>query len=85
MRFDLCILVLLNPKACTESSGIDVLLRSVVDCPQVQMMEAVLGVVFFIINHPSTRCLLKENFGLEVKYIILFHYLIFFIHEELYI
>lgn len=62
------ILALLNPKACIEASGIDALLRNIVDYSQVQTLEAVLGVIFFIINHPSTRSLLKDNFGLEVKY-----------------
>lgn len=58
-------LILLNPKACTEASSIDALLRNVVDSSQVQILEAVLGVIFYIINHPSTRSLLKDNFGLE--------------------
>ncbi|CAL1276055.1 unnamed protein product [Larinioides sclopetarius] len=58
-------LALLNPQACIEARGVSALMKNVVENAQVQASEAVLGVIFFLINHPSTRNLMKNDFGLE--------------------
>ncbi|GIX98311.1 rapamycin-insensitive companion of mTOR [Caerostris darwini] len=58
-------LALLNPHACIEAKGVNALLKNVVENAQVQASEAILGTIFFLINHPSTRELIKNDFGLE--------------------
>ncbi|XP_055941079.1 rapamycin-insensitive companion of mTOR-like [Argiope bruennichi] len=58
-------LALLNPQACIEARGVSALMKNVVENSQVQASEAILGVIFFLINHPSTRNLMKNDFGLE--------------------
>ncbi|GFS75958.1 rapamycin-insensitive companion of mTOR [Trichonephila clavipes] len=58
-------LAVLNPQACIEAKGVSALMKNIVEIPQVQASEAILGVIFFLINHPSTRDLMNNDFGLE--------------------
>lgn len=64
-----CLLIaaLLNPHACIEAKGVNALMRNLVENVQVQASEAVLGVIFYLINDPLTRDLMKDDFGLEVS------------------
>ncbi|XP_071034763.1 rapamycin-insensitive companion of mTOR [Parasteatoda tepidariorum] len=58
-------LALLNPRSCIEAHGVNALVQNVVENTQIQASEAVLGVVFHLINHPKTRLLMRDKFGLE--------------------
>ncbi|KFM60122.1 Rapamycin-insensitive companion of mTOR, partial [Stegodyphus mimosarum] len=58
-------LTLLNPSTTIKANGVKALLTNVIDNTHVQTSEAILGVIYFLINHPSTRMLMKDVFALE--------------------
>ncbi|XP_035210908.1 rapamycin-insensitive companion of mTOR-like isoform X2 [Stegodyphus dumicola] len=58
-------LTLLNPSTTIKANGVKALLTNVIDNTHVQTSEAILGVIYFLINHPSTRMLMKDEFALE--------------------
>ncbi|XP_054724795.1 rapamycin-insensitive companion of mTOR-like [Uloborus diversus] len=58
-------LTILNPSASIEARGVNALLQNVAENSHAQTAEAVLGAIFFLINHPSTRSLLRDDFSLQ--------------------